>query len=229
MDAPRQLKHPSSAASLRTTREKIILLQGSKLNGCVFPEWTSDPGVEEFFTPERYQDDTNYYFSEAQEEVFAGWQRPLSTKTPSPPTASIQVDLVQDLTSDCSVVASLCAGSARAERLRRVHPGYSTRLMASVMFPFLAAGDMSNNGKYVFKFNFNGCFRKVVIDDRLPTSKTERMLHVFDRGNRDMFWPALLEKAYLKVRGGYNFPGSNSGTDLWVLSGWIPEQIFLQR
>ena len=30
--------------------------------------------------------------------------------------ASEKVDLVQDMTTDCSVVASLCAGTARAER-----------------------------------------------------------------------------------------------------------------
>lgn len=88
---------------------------------------------------------------------------------------------------------------------------------------------MSNNGKYMFKFQFNGCYRQVVVDDRLPASKTARTLFVSDRCNPGLLWPALLEKAYLKVRGGYDFPGSNSGTDLWVITGWIPEQIFLQR
>ena len=38
-----------------------------------------------------------------------------------------------------------------------------------------------------------------------------------------------MEKAYLKVRGGYDLAGSNSGTDIWMLLGWIPEQLFLQR
>jgi calpain-7 len=88
---------------------------------------------------------------------------------------------------------------------------------------------VSANGKYIFRLHFNGCFRKVVIDDRLPSSKTSRTLHVIDRNNPGLIWPALLEKAYLKVRGGYDFPGSNSGTDIWVLTNWIPEQIFLHQ
>lgn len=100
------------------------------------------------------------------------------------------------------------------------------------MFPFDAENgrpSISGNGKYVFRMNFNGCFRQVVVDDRLPSSSTSRTLFVMDRRNPQLIWPALMEKAYLKVRGGYDFPGSNSGTDLWVLTGWIPEQIFLQR
>jgi calpain-7 len=88
---------------------------------------------------------------------------------------------------------------------------------------------ISRSGRYVFRFHFNGCFRKVVIDDRLPDSASSRTLHVIDRQNPGLLWPALLEKAYLKMRGGYDFPGSNSGTDLHVLTGWIPEHIFLQR
>ena len=88
---------------------------------------------------------------------------------------------------------------------------------------------VSKNGKYIFRLQFNGCFRKVTIDDRLPASSTTRSLHVIDRNNPHLVWPALVEKAYLKVRGGYDFPGSNSGTDLWVLTGWIPEQVFLLK
>ena len=88
---------------------------------------------------------------------------------------------------------------------------------------------LSSNGKYILRLYFNGCPRAVIIDDRLPVSRSPRMLHVIDRNNPSLLWPALVEKAYLKVRGGYDFPGSNSGTDLWVLTGWIPEQIFLQK
>lgn len=68
-----------------------------------------------------------------------------------------------------------------------------------------------------------------MIDSRLPASNSTRTLHVQDRSNQKLLWPALIEKAYLKVRGGYDFPGSNSGTDILVLTGWIPEQLLLQR
>jgi hypothetical protein len=88
---------------------------------------------------------------------------------------------------------------------------------------------ISPNGKYVVRLNFNGCWRRVIIDDRLPLSSTHRLLHVIDRRNPGLLWPALLEKAYLKVRGGYDFPGSNSCSDLWTMTGWIPEEIYLQE
>jgi calpain-7 len=156
---------------------------------------------------------------------------------------SDDIDLVQDITTDCSVVASLCAETARANKghgkvfLSPSHPlepliNSAFQLFSSMIFPYdhdNSRPRLSRSGKYILRLNFNGCFRKVTIDDRLPASNTSRSLHVIDRNNSQLIWPALVEKAYLKVRGGYDFPGSNSGTDLWVLTGWIPEQIFLQR
>jgi calpain-7 len=88
---------------------------------------------------------------------------------------------------------------------------------------------MSPSGKHAFRLFFNGHYRQVTIDNRLPCSRTQRSLYVVDQEKPSLIWPALLEKAYLKVRGGYNFPGSDTGTDLFVLTGWIPEQLFLQR
>lgn len=175
------------------------------------------------------------HLSDVQREIFTGWKRPhelLSEKEGKPesevnPVVSVagKSDLVQDVLTDCSVVASLCATTSRAER------GLETQPLPSA-YPrdeAVAKLKLSLSGKYVFSFYFNGCFRKVVIDDRLPSSKTSRFLHMIDRNNPSFLWPAFVEKAYLKVRGGYDFPGSNSGTDLWVLTGWIPEQIFLHH
>ena len=174
--------------------------------------------------------------SEFQEDVLEDWKRPAEALPPPfwasrnrtnlGPGMSFarKVDLVQDAATDCSVVASLCAGIARAEK------GHA-KILRSVLHPYdkdTGHPRMSENGKYIARLNFNGCYRKVAIDDRLPTSSTNRIIHVVDRQNPGLLWPALVEKAYLKVRGGYDFPGSNSGTDLWILTGWIPEQVFLQ-
>jgi calpain-7 len=104
------------------------------------------------------------------------------------------------------------------------------QILASVIHPYDQEKEcpkMSPSGRYVLRLFFNGCYRKVEIDDLLPASSSSRVLHVLDRLNPGCLWPALLEKAYLKVRGGYDFPGSNSGTDIAVFTGWIPEQIFL--
>lgn len=139
--------------------------------------------------------------------------------------ASNPMDLVQDAATNCSLVASMCSGVARSER------GYPD-LISPALHPWDDAQKtprISPNGKYIVKLNFNGCFRKVIVDDRLPVSKDERLLHVIDRNNPGLLWPAMIEKAYMKIRGGFDFPGSNSCTDLWTLTGWIPEQCYLHK
>ncbi|KAJ5574500.1 hypothetical protein N7450_008399 [Penicillium hetheringtonii] len=232
---------PQKSTRKLTTREEIIILEGAKLNGFVFPPWSQPPAPTEFVTYDNdaiFTDKPDLHLSECQRDIFAGWQRPTEilrrsnateqqSNTGLKPVMSVagKTDLVQDVLTDCSVVASLCATTSRSERGLGNHA-------SPAMYP--CDGDstsptLSPTGKYIFSFYFNGAFRKVVIDDRLPSSKTSRSLHVIDRNNPNFLWPALVEKAYLKVRGGYDFPGSNSGTDLWVLTGWIPEQVFLHN
>ncbi|KAI9809684.1 MAG: hypothetical protein M1825_000116 [Sarcosagium campestre] len=229
------------SSRILTTREKLILLKNSKLNGHVFPEWQSEPSPDEFMLrpgDEKFRDSAPLRLSQAQRDILEGWKRPDDAfASRIPPSSSGDtplratmisrgpIDLVQDVTTDCSVVASLCAGTARAEK---GHKRAGPSIISSVVYPYdhdRSTPALSPNGKYVFRLNFNGCYRKVVVDDFLPVSRTSRSLYVVDRSSPNLLWPALLEKAYLKVRGGYDFPGSNSGTDIWAMSGWIPEQI----
>ncbi|KAL2074759.1 hypothetical protein VTL71DRAFT_8538 [Oculimacula yallundae] len=223
------LKVPVSERAI-TRREEVILLEGSKLHGFIFPPWSTNPSdtvfEEDFNGSPLYTEPGDLKLSDSQIDNFDGWKRPneIFHESSGLMKATSEIDLVQDITTDCSVVASLCAGTARAVK------GHG-KLLASIIYPYDKASMLprvSKNGKYIFRLHFNGCYRKVVIDDRLPASNTTRSLHVIDRNNPHLLWPALIEKAYLKVRGGYDFPGSNSGTDLWVLTGWIPEQVFLR-
>ncbi|CAM1502796.1 Fc.00g075720.m01.CDS01 [Cosmosporella sp. VM-42] len=223
-----------AALATSTSPSQSILQRTSRLHGNDFPPWTSEPLQDELHPPPgeaSFIDDAVLTLSPRQAMTFDGWRRPRELFGMQGDVngdvfmdSSEACDLVQDLTTDCSVVASLCAAM-------RILTGRHL-VLASIIYPFdhvKRIPGFSPSGKYVVRMHFNGCFRQVIIDERLPASSTDRTLFVVDRQNPKLIWPALLEKAYLKVRGGYDFPGSNSGTDLWVLTGWIPEQLFLQR
>jgi calpain-7 len=125
------LQPPISARKL-TTRENIILLEGSKLNNFIFKPWDQEPTDDEFVLrdgEEPFLDSPELPLSDIQLESFDGWKRPAealsSVRFPGAAEGNEismtmrhidKVDLVQDLTSDCSVVASLCAGTSRASR-----------------------------------------------------------------------------------------------------------------
>ncbi|KAG0041034.1 calpain 7 [Podila clonocystis] len=77
------------------------------------------------------------------------------------------------------------------------------------------------------QLTFNGIARRIVVDDYLPVSNTGTLMCTFST-NKNELWPSIIEKAYMKLMGGYDFPGSNSGIDLYALTGWIPEHIFIK-
>ncbi|KAJ2774228.1 cysteine protease, partial [Coemansia nantahalensis] len=129
--------------------------------------------------------------------------------------------IVQETVTDCSFVAALCVSLEYERRFGR-------QLITQHVFPRGRAGRPVFNpaGKYMAKLFVNGLWRRVIIDDLLPVAESGRLLCTYS--TMDDIGQSLLEKAFLKVMGGYDFPGSNSSTDLHVLTGWIPEHVFVQ-
>lgn len=118
-----------------TTRESIILLEGSKLNGALFKPWTTTPSADEFEVKHGqnlFTDRSDLSLSESQMKHFAGWRRAGDAVAlvrrerdghllPHEATmAKLGTwDLVQDVAPDCSVVASMCVEAAREDRGHR--------------------------------------------------------------------------------------------------------------
>lgn len=117
-------------------------------------------------------------------------------------------NLYQDMLSNCSYVSSL---------LSIVHSNKVSNIyeIISPKGPSLS---------YNVQLTFNGCVRKIPIDNKLPVVEGNRSLIVKSSSNPKLLWPALIEKAYLKIMGqGYKFEGSNMARDTYILTGFIPE------
>ena len=148
-------------------------------------------------------------------------QRPVLIHTINPYT------IKQEFVTDCSFIAGLCVTAALERRLH-------TPVITTSLYP---QGDDQQPiynlaGKYMVKLWLNGIARSVVIDDFLPIDKNGHLLcsHATESSSPLLeLWVCLFEKAYMKLCGGYDFPGSNSGVDLFSLTGWIPERVHFAK
>ncbi|KAL1744851.1 hypothetical protein HDZ31DRAFT_37779, partial [Schizophyllum fasciatum] len=194
-----------------------ILRKGSTVNGRIYPAWDDRPAPAVSGDP--FDDpDGQPTLSAAQRALDPVWVRSPYSEVPLG-RQLVPEDIHQHVVTDCSLCASV---AVCLERDRR----FGGNLVGDAIHDFY--------GRFDLRLWFNGCWRRVFIDDKLPRDRSlSRLLcmssintaSISSRSAFELLWPSILEKGYMKLMGGYDFPGSNSSIDLYALTGWIPEQI----
>ncbi|KAJ9480173.1 Calpain-like protease 1 [Pseudozyma hubeiensis] len=240
---------PIDRDALSQEEQSTILVSSSLINGCRYPVWHESQSREPVSRAATFSQQKQPHLSSIQLRKGAVYKRASqvgSEEAQGWSTSLAGSDIVQDIVSDCSFVAALEV-AVQHDRI------FGGQLATSALHPQDVSGRIqpSPDGQYHIKLHINGAPRMVVIDDHLPCypstvstsqasssatasfpdesdTRQHRLMCVTSRDGQ-LIWPALLEKAFLQVMGGYDFAGSNGSIDLYALTGWLPEHIFLRH
>lgn len=197
---------PKSTAKF-TKEELEVLSKTSNINGKLYVPFHKYDIANEFKGQQgKFTDpDGKIGLTQKQKMKLKTWKR--ASDLFEHPTIIQSIDchtIKQTVISDCSFISSLSIAALYEKRFKK-------QLVTSIIYPQDSHGKPVYNpaGKYMVKFHINGVWRKVVIDDYFPVDENDRMM-CSQTENKGELWVSLLEKAYMKVMGGYDFPGSNS-------------------
>eukprot|EP00967_Tisochrysis_lutea_P015590 scaffold17572_cov32-Tisochrysis_lutea.AAC.6 len=211
-----------AATSLLSESEKKVLARSSRMGKLLHYPWLGGDHVRERFAyPTPWEDPDGLLALNTEQRLhFGRWGRPSEYMRGEPTMIYLvsPLTITQTIITDCSFVSSLVIAAAYERRFRR-------KLITAIIHPQDRNGTPIYNpsGKYLVRLKFNGVSRRILIDDRLPLDRRGRPM-VSHSSHAEELWVSLIEKAFMKVNGGYDFPGSNSGIDMHALTGWIPEQ-----
>ncbi|KAI0317408.1 hypothetical protein OF83DRAFT_1058748 [Amylostereum chailletii] len=208
--------------------QELVLQKGAVVNGVRTQLWMPSSAYDSGGIPYSYVPLIHGLLALSEEQKTASivWRRPSEVFGPN---ASMDLeelrpeDIVQRVVADCSLCASVVICLVHERKFRNTHALPCVRPCGRDGKPRI-----SETGRYELRVLFNGAYRTVLIDDLLPFSAEGTMVCMAPIVQHNI-WPSIVEKAYLKLMGGYDFPGSNSAIDVHALTGWLPEHIEIRR
>ena len=235
----------STSTSALTQEEISVLMRSSTIASKLFLPWSENDAIQlskeaQSGGKSLYKDPDGFLpLNPKQKPRFRHWARPSDicrlreklriarSQTPELVRSITPYSIKQQYVTDCSFIASLCICAAYERRFKK-------RLVTSIIYPQSKNGSpmLSPEGKYMVKLWLNGVARCVIVDDYLPIDEYGNLLcsqTSSPSGPYLELWVCIIEKAYMKLCGGYDFPGSNSGVDLFSITGWIPERIHFAK
>ena len=202
--------------------ERSILKETSTINGTQFLPWMQLDEVVKDTTV--FQDLYDYQLTSHHKRKGAQFVQPIDLYgNCSVVNYPIDPNCVrQNCVADCTIISSMISCANHEMRFKKP-------LISGIIFPHAKDRPTYNAlGRYIVKLYFNGIPRRVEIDHRVLVDGSKSELCTYSK-NQGELWPTLIEKAFLKVHGGYKYDGGNGSQDTYSLTGWIPEYISFEN